>query len=58
MLTNQHRALEADWLVTRKLYPEVPQRVECTATQKALDLLDMFIEMHKWWMAHSGEEES
>ena len=50
MLTNQLRALEADGLVTRKIYAEVPPRVEYTATQRALDLEDMFQAMHTWWM--------
>lgn len=49
MLTNQLRALEKDGLVSRKVYAEVPPRVEYTATQRAMDLQDMFHEMHKWW---------
>lgn len=53
MLTNQLRALEGDGLVERKVYAEVPPRVEYTATQKALDLEDMFEAMHSWWLNHS-----
>lgn len=49
MLTQQLRALERDGLVARKVYPEVPPRVEYTATQRALDLTDMFHAMHAWW---------
>ncbi len=49
MLTNQLRALENDGLITRKIYPEVPPRVEYTVTQRALDLKDMFHAMHAWW---------
>ena len=49
MLTNQLRALENDGLITRKIYPEVPPRVEYTATQRALDLKNMFRAMHTWW---------
>ncbi len=53
MLTNQLRALESDGLVERKVYAEVPPRVEYTATQKALDLEEMFEAMHNWWLSHS-----
>lgn len=49
MLTNQLRALERDGLIDRKIYPEVPPRVEYTATQRALDLQDVFHAMHAWW---------
>ncbi|WP_300019496.1 helix-turn-helix domain-containing protein [uncultured Roseobacter sp.] len=51
MLTNQLRALEADGLVSRKVYPEVPPRVEYTATDRAMALTKMFREMHDWWVA-------
>ncbi len=54
MLTNQLRALERDGLVTRKVYPEVPPRVEYSATQRALDLEDMFRAMHAWWEKCEG----
>ncbi len=50
MLTNQLRALERDGLVKRKVYPEVPPRVEYSATQRALDLEQMFQAMHAWWI--------
>ena len=50
MLTNQLRALEKDGLVHRKVYAEVPPRVEYTATPKACALTGMFKEMHKWWV--------
>lgn len=49
MLTKQLRALERDGLIERKVYAEVPPRVEYTATKRALDLQAMFQEMHKWW---------
>lgn len=54
MLTSQLRALEADGLVSRKVYPEVPPRVEYTATKRAMALTKMFREMHDWWVA--GQE--
>ncbi len=49
MLTKQLRALERDGLVKRKVYPEVPPRVEFSATQRALVLVHMFQAMHDWW---------
>jgi len=54
MLTNQLRALEKDGLITRKIYAEVPPRVEYTATNRALDLQEMFHAMHAWWVKHDG----
>jgi DNA-binding HxlR family transcriptional regulator len=50
MLTKQLRALEADGLVERKIYAEVPPRVEYTATKRAQELQKMFLEMHDWWV--------
>ncbi len=49
MLTKQLRALEADGLVVRKIYPEVPPKVEYTASKDGLALADMFEAMHTWW---------
>lgn len=49
MLTKQLRALETDGLVERKVYAEVPPRVEYTATARAHELQAMFLEMHNWW---------
>jgi DNA-binding HxlR family transcriptional regulator len=50
MLTKQLKALEADGLVKRKVYAEVPPRVEYTATKRAEELQQMFLEMHNWWV--------
>jgi DNA-binding HxlR family transcriptional regulator len=51
MLTNQLRALERDGLVSRKVYAEVPPRVEYSATQRAIALTPMFHAMHEWWVS-------
>ena len=48
MLTKQLRALEADGLVARKAYAEVPPRVEYAATPMAKDLDGFFMAMHGW----------
>ena len=49
MLTSQLRALEADGLVSRKVYAEVPPRVEYSATEDGLRLEPVFKSMHRWW---------
>lgn len=54
MLTSQLRALEKDGLVARKAYPEVPPRVEYSATPDALALQPMFRAMHNWWVERDG----
>lgn len=51
MLTNQLRALEADGMVSRKVYAEVPPRVEYSATADAIALTPVFKEMHAWWQS-------
>lgn len=50
MLTNQLRSLEADGLVTRKSYAEIPPRVEYSATKDGLALEPVFTSMHSWWL--------
>lgn len=55
MLTKQLRALGNDGLVTRKIYAEVPPRVEYSATARARKLQRMFLEMHEWWIDANSE---
>ena len=50
MLTKQLRALEADGLVHRKVFAEVPPRVEYSATEDGLSLRPVFEAMHLWWL--------
>ncbi|MBX2820290.1 MAG: helix-turn-helix transcriptional regulator [Rhodothermaceae bacterium] len=49
MLTKQLRALEDDGLISRKVYAEVPPRVEYSPTNSGMDLMKMFEAMHQWW---------
>ena len=52
MLTKQLRHLEADGLVSRRVFAEVPPRVEYSATVKAKALDRFFDAMHQWGTAH------
>jgi len=49
MLTTQLRELEADGLVSRTIYPEVPPRVEYAITNKARGLGPTMEALTKWW---------
>ena len=51
-VTNQLRELEADGLITRKAYPEVPSRVEYSITPKGLTLQPLLEEMCRWGEEH------
>ncbi len=47
-LTNQLRELEADGLITRKAYSEIPPRVEYCATEKGKTLFPILELMCEW----------
>ncbi|MDF2661113.1 MAG: HxlR family transcriptional regulator [Paenibacillus sp.] len=48
MLTNQLRELEEDQLVARKVYAEVPPRVEYTLTSYGESLMPILQMMYSW----------
>lgn len=54
MLTAQLRELEADGLVSRTVFAEVPPRVEYAITEKARGLGPALQALTDWWRAHGG----
>ena len=48
VLTAQLRDMEADGLVSRKVYPEVPPRVQYTLTDLGMSLQPILDSMWKW----------
>lgn len=48
VLTSQLREMEADGLLTRKVYAEVPPRVEYTLTELGLSLKPVLNAMVEW----------
>lgn len=48
VLTAQLRDMEADGLVTRTVYPEVPPRVEYTLTELGMSLKPVLDAMSNW----------
>lgn len=52
MLTNQLRELEADGLVCRKVYAEVPPKVEYSLTARGRTLEPVIMALKAWGEAH------
>jgi len=53
MLTQQLKELENDGLVSRKVYPEVPPRVEYTLTSLASSLMPILESLLNWGVDHN-----
>ena len=56
MLTNQLRALERDGLVHRKVYAEVPPKVEYSVTESGLELIPFIDQMGAWGERQMAKE--
>jgi DNA-binding HxlR family transcriptional regulator len=48
MLTKQLRELEEDGVISRKIYAEIPPRVEYTLTEFGLTLSLIMLSMAEW----------
>ncbi|MEO8406500.1 MAG: helix-turn-helix domain-containing protein [Chitinophagaceae bacterium] len=48
MLTQALKELEADKLISRKVYPEVPPRVEYTLTDTGKELIPFIDQLRSW----------
>lgn len=57
MLTQQLRELESDGLLVRKVYAEVPPKVEYTLTARACELLPVLEQLCAWGNRYSSEYE-
>ncbi len=53
ILNAQLKELEADGLITRTEYPQVPPRVEYALSEKGYGLLPMFDELYQWIKKYS-----
>ena len=52
MLTKQLRELEADGILSRKIFPEIPPRVEYSVTDRGKSLFPIIDQMKKWGEQH------
>ena len=55
MLTNSLRELEADGLINREQFNEIPPRVEYSFTQKGRDLMPVFYAMMNWGFKYENK---
>ena len=55
MLTKTLRQMEHDGFVSRKVYPEVPPKVEYTLTELGSSLCEAFCSVWTWAEQHQGE---
>jgi len=53
MLTKQLRELESDGLITRKVYPVVPPRVEYSLSEKGLTLKPILLALREWGQSNA-----
>lgn len=53
MLTNQLRELEEEDIIARKVYPQVPPKVEYSITEYGKSLEPILVSMHEWGTAHT-----
>ncbi len=53
MLTLQLRELEADGIVLRTVYPQIPPKVEYTLTEFGQTLMPVVAAMHEWGSAYA-----
>ncbi|AIQ48663.1 HxlR family transcriptional regulator [Paenibacillus sp. FSL R7-0273] len=57
-LTKQLKELEQDGIIKRKLYPEVPPRVEYSLTEKGIKLLAVLKKMEEFGKEYGEKPES
>lgn len=53
MLTKQLRELEDEDIISRKVYPQVPPKVEYSITEYGEGLEPILVAMHEWGTAHT-----
>ena len=53
MLTGQLRELERDGIIERKVFAEIPPRVEYSITEKGLTLRPIILSMREWGLKYA-----
>jgi DNA-binding HxlR family transcriptional regulator len=58
MLTSQLRELEDDGIISRKIYAEIPPRVEYTLTEFGMTLAPIMLSMAEWGKAYRFKKDN
>ena len=58
MLTKQLRELESHQVISRKVYPEVPPKVEYSMTAHGLTLVPILEAIHTWGQKRLGTDKT
>ncbi len=61
LLSERLKELEAEGIVTRRVYPDTPVRVEYALSAKGRDLQRVLVEMHRWadrWTRSAADSEA
>ena len=56
MLTKELRELERDGLITRKVYPQIPPKVEYSITERGQSLIPILDQLCDWGSEHMSED--
>jgi DNA-binding HxlR family transcriptional regulator len=56
MLTKQLRELEEEDIIERKVYPQVPPKVEYSITEYGRSLESILVNMHEWGLNHQNHK--
>lgn len=56
MLTNQLRELESDGIIDRKVYEQVPPRVEYSISEYGNTIKPILLDMYRWGYMHIKEK--
>ena len=56
MLTKQLRELEADGILERKIYAEIPPRVEYFITDLGESLMPVIVSMKEWGLSNMPKQ--
>lgn len=56
MLTQQLRELEAEGLIQRKIYPQIPPKVEYSLTERGQSIYPVLIAMYQWGKSYLHQQ--